>query len=115
MKVINNGNASIRTHVGASLIGVTNHIEYYNASDDIDWTFHTGENTIERNLTSDLGALQKYDLYVALWELAQPIGHGTRYAITKVPNAVEKKKKEVAVNLSVAVVDYFPRSFSPDQ
>jgi len=115
IKVTNNGTEPIRTHVGASLVGVTNHIEYYNESEDIDWTFHPGENIFQRYLTPDLGPIQNYDLFVALWKLARPIGKGSRYAITRVPNAVEKKKKEAVVNLAVAVMDYFPRSFSPDQ
>ena len=110
IKVVNNGSESIRTHVGASLVGVTNHIEYYNTADDIDWTFSKGENIIERYLNSDLGAYQKYDLYVALWELAKPIGQGVKYASAIAPNAVEKKKK-VIIGLSMAVVDNYPKVF----
>ena len=109
-KVVNNGSEAIRTHVGASLVGVVDHAEYYNTADDIDWTFSPGTNIVQRYLNTELGSYQKYDLYVALWELAKPVGQGTKYASAEVPYAVEKKKKIIA-NLSVAILDYTPRSF----
>ena len=58
--VTNNGTTSVTAHVGASLVGATNHIEYYNTSEDIKYTFPVGDTTITRYLTSDLGAYQKY-------------------------------------------------------
>ena len=110
--VTNNGSASVSAHVGASLVGASDHIEYFNASEDIKHTFTVGETTITRYLTSDLGAYQKYYLYVALWEGEKTIGKGKRYAIASVPNAVEKKKKITAVKLAISVSDYSPTSFS---
>ena len=109
-KVVNGRDEAIRTHVGASLVGAVDHVEYFNKADDIDWTFSPGTNIVQRYLTTELGAYQKYDLYVVLWELAKPIGQGTKYASAEVPYAVEKKKKIIA-NLSVAILDYTPRSF----
>jgi len=110
--VTNSGSASISAHVGASLVGAKDHIEYYNTSEDITHTFPVGETAITRYLTSDLGAYQKYYLYVALWEAEKSIGTGKKYAGAVVPNAVEKKKKLVAVNLGISVSDYSPTSFS---
>ena len=111
IKVTNNGDAPIRTYVRASLVGTKNQVEYYNKSDDIQWTFHPGENIIQRYLTTDLGQPQKYNLFVALWSIEKPIGQGTRYAVVVVTNAVEKKKKQPGVSLSVGIMDYFPRAF----
>ena len=110
LKVINNKDTPIRTYIGASLVGVSNQIEYYNEADDIQWTFQPGENIVQRYLTTDLGQNQKYNLYVALWDIAKPIGQGTKYAAAMVPNAVEKKKK-VVLNMKVSVLDYYPRVF----
>ena len=111
--VTNNGNASVSAHVGASLVGANDHIEYYNTSEDIKQTFPVGETSVTRYLTSNLGAYQKYYLYVALWEAEKPIGTGKKYALATVPNAVEKKKKKV-IKLSVSVSDYSPKSFVGD-
>ena len=109
--VTNNGNASVSAHVGASLVGASDHVEYFNTSEDIKQTFSIGDTSITRYLTTDLGAYQKYYLYVALWEGEKLIGTGKKYASAVVPNAVEKKKL-VAVNLKISVSDYSPTSFS---
>ena len=108
LKVTNNSGVSVSAHVGASLVGTQNHIEYYNASEDIKRLFPTGETVVERFLTTDLGTIQKYDLVVALWEGEKPIGHGTKYADFTVHNAVEKKKK-ITINMAIGVLDYYPR------
>jgi len=108
--VTNNGDASVEAHVGASLVGATDHIEYYNTSDDIKYTFPAGQTIITRYLNTDLGAYQKYYLYVALWEAAKPIGTGIKYATAVVKNAVEKKKKKI-VKMAISVSDYSPTAF----
>ena len=64
--VTNKGDASVSAHVGASLVGALDHIEYYNTSEDVKHTFPIGETTVTRYLTSDLGAYQKQYLYVVL-------------------------------------------------
>ena len=112
IKVIvkNKGDASVSAHVGASLVGALDHIEYYNTSEDVKHTFPIGETTVTRYLTSDLGAYQKYYLYVALWEGEKTIGKGKRYAIASVPNAVEKKKK-IVVSMTLGVPNISPTSF----
>ena len=61
--VTNSGNASVSAHVGASLVGASDHVEYYNTSEDIKHTFTVGETPINRYLTTDLGAYQKCYLY----------------------------------------------------
>ena len=93
LKVINYSIAPVSAHVGASLVGTQDHIEYYNESEDIKKLFPRGRTIVQRYLTTDLGLNQKYDLIVALWEGEKPIGHGTRYADFTINNAVEKKKK----------------------
>ena len=108
--VTNKGDASVSAHVGASLVGASDHIEYYNTSEDVKHTFPIGETSITRYLTSDLGAYQKYYLYVALWEGEKTIGKGKRYAIASVPNAVEKKKK-IVVKMTLGVPSISPTSF----
>ena len=115
LKVTNNSGVSVSAHVGASLVGTQNQIEYYNAADDIKRLFPTGDTIVQRYLNTDLGTNQKYDLVVALWEGEKTIGKGTKYAIFTVKNAVEKKKKKIIVKMAIAVEDYWPRSFSPDQ
>ena len=109
--VTNSGSASVTAHVGASLVGASDHIEYYNTSEDYKHTFPVGTSTITRYLTTDLGAYQKYYLYVALWEAAKPIGTGIKYATAVVPNAVEKKKK-IVVKMTLGVPSVSPTSFS---
>ena len=66
IKVIaTNGNASVSAHVGASLVGASDHVEYFNTSEDFKYTFTVGETPITRYryLTADLGAYQKCYLY----------------------------------------------------
>jgi len=111
--VTNNGNASVSAHVGASLVGASDHVEYFNTSDDIKYTFPTGETEITRYLNTDLGAYQKYYLYVALWEGEKTIGKGKKYASAVVKNAVEKKKK-IVVDMTLGVRSVSPASFFGD-
>ena len=108
--VTNSGSTSVSAHVGASLVGATDHIEYYNTSEDITQTFSVGATSVTRYLTSDLGKNQKYYLYVALWEAEKPIGHGIKYATATLPNAVEKKKK-IVMNMTLAAPSISPTSF----
>ena len=111
--VTNNGNASVSAHVGASLVGASDHVEYFNTSEDIKQTFSIGDTSITRYLTTDLGAYQKYYLYVALWEGEKLIGTGKKYASAVVPNAVEKKKK-LLVKMTLGVPSISPQSFTGD-
>jgi len=111
--VTNNGNASVSAHVGASLVGASDHVEYFNTSEDIKQTFSIGDTSITRYLTTDLGAYQKYYLYVALWEGEKLIGTGKKYASAVVPNAVEKKKK-LLVKMTLGVPSISPQSFIGD-
>ena len=111
--ITNNGNASVTAHVGASLVGAVDHMEYYNTSEDITQRFNVGITTVTRYLTSDLGRNQKYYLYVALWEAEKPIGHGIKYATAVLPNAVEKKKK-IIIDMTLAVPTILPQSFYGD-
>ena len=108
--VTNSGNTPVAAHVGASLVGATDHVEYYNTSEDITQTFNIGVTSVTRYLTSDLGKNQKYFLYVVLWEAEKPIGHGIRYATATLPNAVEKKKK-IVVDMTLGVPSVSPASF----
>jgi len=114
LKVTNNSGVSVSAHVGASLVGTEDYIEYYNTADDIKKLFPTGETIVQRYLHTDLGRNEKYDLVVALWEGEKKIGKGIKYADFTVKNAVEKKKKIIA-NMSIAVLDHYPKSFSPEQ
>ena len=114
LRVTNNSGVSVSAHVGASLVGTQNYIEYYNTADDIKKLFPTGDTVVQRYLNTDLGINQKYDLVVALWEGEKTIGKGIKYASFTVKNAVEKKKKIIA-NMSIAVLDHYPKSFSPEQ
>ena len=111
IRVNNKSGVPVTAHVGASLIGVSNTIEYYNESDDITKVFSTGKTEFVRYLNTDLGSAQKYNLYVALWDASKPIGTGTPYISAKVPNAVEKKKK-LAVKFDLAVLSCYPTSFT---
>ena len=61
--VTNKGNASVSAHVGASLVGASDHVEYFNTSEGFKHTFTVGETLITRYLTTDLGAYQKCYLY----------------------------------------------------
>ena len=60
--VINSGSASVSAHVGASLVGASDHVEHYNTSGGYKHTFPIGRSTITRYLTTGLGAYQKYYL-----------------------------------------------------
>jgi len=62
--VLNSGSASVSAHVGASLVGASDHIEHLNTSEDAKYTFAVGDTPIIRYLTADLGAYQKYYLFV---------------------------------------------------
>ena len=64
--VTNSGNAPVSAHVGASLVGASDHAEYYNTSEDVKYTFPIGETAVIRYLTSNLGAYQKHYLYAVL-------------------------------------------------
>ena len=59
--VTNKGDASVSAHVGA-----TDHVEYFNTSEDYKHTFPVGSSTIVRYLTTDLGVYQKCYLYVVI-------------------------------------------------
>ena len=110
VSVTNAGNAPVSAHVGASLVGAVDHMEYYNTSQDITQKFNVGVTSVTRYLTSDLGKYQKYYLYVALWEAEKPIGKGKKYAVAVLPNAVEKKKK-IVLDLSLSTPSISPTSF----
>jgi len=113
LKVTNSSGVSVSAHVGASLVGTEDSIEYYNTSDDIKKLFPTGETIVQRYLNTDLGRNEKYDLVVALWEGEKTIGKGIKYADFTVKNAVEKKKK-IIVKMAIAVMDHYPKSFTVD-
>jgi len=110
VSVTNNGNTAVAAHVGASLVGAVDHMEYYSTAEDITQIFGIGVTSVTRYLTSDLGRNQKYYLYVALWEAEKPIGHGIRYDTATLPNAVEKKKKKV-IGMTLAVPNISPTLF----
>ena len=63
ISVKNSGDDSVTAHVGASLVGASDHVEYFNTTEDFKHTFTVGETSINRYLTTDLGAYQKYYLY----------------------------------------------------
>ena len=93
VRVVNTSGVPVSAYVGASLVGQTNSVEYYNTSEDVKRTFSPGATDVIRYLTTDLGIAQKYDLVVALWEGGKPIGHGIRYADITVKMRSKKKKK----------------------
>ena len=110
LRVTNNSGFPVKVHIGASLVGQTDSVEYYNTSDDITEVLSNGKNEFTRYLNTDLGKVQIYDLYLVLWEGEKTIGQGKRYASVKVTDAVEKKKKVVKLNLSV--LGFYPSSFT---
>jgi len=110
-RVTNNSGAPVKVHIGASLIGQIDAIEYYNTSDDITRVLNPGKNEDIRYLNTDLGRAQKYDLYLVVWEGEKTIGTGKRYAQVKVTGAVEKKKK-LEVNLDLKLLAFYPSSFT---
>jgi len=111
--ITNNSGVPVKVHVGASLVGVSDNVEYFNEADDITVTLATGSNTITRYLTSYLGSCQKYDLVVALWEAEQPIGTGIKYVDITLHNAVEKKKKK-PVKLAISIQYFSPGVFTEE-
>ena len=111
VRVTNNSGVSVKAHIGASLIGQRDTIEYYNTSDDITVDLHMGRNEYTRHLNTDLGIVQKYDLYLVVWEGEKPIGQGVRYAQVVLRGAVEKKKK-IVVDLDLKVLAFSPASFT---
>ena len=111
VRATNNSGFAVKVHIGASLIGQRETTEYYNTSDDITKVLNPGKNEFVRYLNTNLGQVQKYDLYVALWEGEKTIGQGKKYASVKVTDAVEKKKKKV-VNLDLKVLAFSPSSFT---
>ena len=109
--VKNKGTATVSAHVGASLVNVANGIEYYNTADDIKKNFGPGKTWVFRYLNTELGAVGKYDFYLALWEGEKDIGTGTKYASVMIPGAVEKKKKVATVKFDISDTVISPTSF----
>ena len=112
IRVRNDTGIPVSAHVGASLVGQKDWVEYFNKADDVKKTFNTGITDVVRYLNTDLGAYQKYDLYVALWEGEKLIGTGIKYAEAIKRNAVEKKKKIITVKLVSSVEAFYPSSFT---
>ena len=110
LRVTNKSGAPVKAHVGASLVG-KDWVEFYNTADDVTTTFKEGKTEFARYLNTDLGPYEKYDLVVVLWEGEKPIGHGIKYATVTLKDAVEKKKK-IVVNMTTAVIKFYPTSFS---
>ena len=110
VRATNNSGFSVKVHIGASLVGQKDSVEYYNTSDDITRVLGMGKNEYTRYLNTDLGLVQKYDLYIVVWEGEKPIGRGKRYVQAVLTNAVEKKKK-IVVDLDLAVLAFSPSSF----
>jgi len=111
VRATNNSGFPVKVHIGASLVGQKDAVEYYNTSDDITRVLNLGKNEFIRYLNTDLGQAQKYDLYVVLWEGEKTIGTGKRYAQVMVSNAFEKKKK-LEVKLDLKVLAFSPSSFT---
>ena len=111
VRATNNSGFSVKVHIGASLIGQKDSVEYYNTSDDITEILNLGKNEYVRYLNTDLGRAQKYDLYLVLWEGEKTIGIGKRYAQVKLTGAVEKKKR-LEVKLDLKLLAFSPSSFT---
>jgi len=111
VRVTNNSGVPVKVHIGASLVGQKDSVEFYNTSDDITRVLGLGKNEYTRRLNTDLGSVQKYDLVVVVWEGEKPIGQGKRYVTAKVTGAVEKKKK-IEVKLDLKVLAFYPQSFT---
>ena len=111
VRATNNSGFDVKVHIGASLVGQEDSVEYYNTSDDITRVLGMGKNEYTRYLNTDLGQAQKYDLIVVLWEGEKTIGTGKKYAKVTVTDAVEKKKKKV-VSLDLKVLAFSPSSFT---
>jgi len=112
--VNNKGTATVSAHVGASLVNVNDGTEYFNTADDIKKKFKPGKTWVFRGLNTDLGAVGKYDFYLALWEGEKDIGTGIKYASVMIPGAVEKKKKVAAVKFDISGTVITPSSFFAD-
>ena len=113
ISVTNKSGVPVKVHIGASLIGQVNTIEYYNTSDDITAVIAAGRHEFTRYLNTDLGQIQKYDLYVVLWEGEKAIGVGKRYEQVIITGAVEKKKKKIEVKFEdFKVLAFYPVSFT---
>jgi len=95
VRATNNSGFLVKVHIGASLVGQKDSVEYFNTSDDITKVLNLGKNEYTRYLNTDLGLVQKYNLYLVLWEGEKPIGKGKRYVQVVITDAVEKKKKTV--------------------
>jgi len=111
LRATNNSGFNVKVHIGASLVGQKDTVEYYNTSDDITRVLSPGKNEYTRYLNTDLGIVQKYDLYVVLWEGEKTIGTGKRYEQVIIIGAVEKRKKK-EVKLDLAVLNYSPSLFT---
>ena len=111
LRATNNSGFSVKVHIGASLVGQKDSVEYYNTSDDITKVLNPGKNEYIRYLNTELGTPGKYDLVLVLWEGEKAIGTGKRYATVTVTGAVEKKKKKV-VSLDLKVLAFSPPSFT---
>ena len=111
VRATNNSGFKVKVHIGASLVGQKDSVEYYNTSDDITKILNMGKNEYTRYLNTDLGQAQKYDLFVVLWEGEKTIGLGKRYAQVLITGAVEKKKKK-EVKLDLKVLAFSPSSFT---
>ena len=110
VRVNNKSGVPVSAHIGASLVGVNDWVEYYNKGEDVKKTFGTGITDVVRFLTTDLGTNQRYNLVVALWEGEKLIGTGIKYATVTLKNAVEKKKK-IIINMVLSVPAFYPTSF----
>ena len=108
--VLNASVAPVKAHVGASLVGTADQMEYYNTAEDVTQVFPVGHTLLTRRLTSDLGRNQKYNLIVALWEGEKPIGRGIKYKDITLRNAVEKKKK-IVVRFGLSIREFSPGIF----
>ena len=107
--VSNNGTAPVTAHIGASLVGVSDNIEYYNTSQDYKYTFKVGSEVIYRRLTTDLGAYQKYDLHVALWEAEKAIIAGVGAALAYFLLEKNKEKKINLSDVSISPTEFYDR------
>ena len=111
ISVKNNSGFNVTAHVGASLVGAKDWVEYYNTSDDVKKIFKPGRTDFVRYLNTNLGKYQKYNLVVALWEGEKKIGTGTKYAVMTKTKAVEKKKR-ANVNLAIYSSTIRPTEFA---
>ena len=109
--VNNKGTTTVSAHVGASLVNANDGAEYFNTADDVKKNFNPGKTWVFRYLNTELGAIGKYDFYLALWEGEKEIGKGKKYTSVKISGAVEKKKKIATVEFDVSDAVISPVSF----